>query len=52
MQDMIRSTARHFLDEYRSQLRTFEEYEVVPGVLVTRTGGLAPARRNGTPSPE
>jgi glyoxylase-like metal-dependent hydrolase (beta-lactamase superfamily II) len=43
MQDMIRSTARHFLDEYRSQLRTFEaEYEVAPGVLVTRTGGHTP----------
>jgi glyoxylase-like metal-dependent hydrolase (beta-lactamase superfamily II) len=43
MQDMIRSTARHFLDEYRSQLRTFEaEREVAPGVLVTRTGGHTP----------
>jgi glyoxylase-like metal-dependent hydrolase (beta-lactamase superfamily II) len=43
MQDMIRSTAKHFLDEYRSQLRTFEaEYEVAPGVLVTRTGGHTP----------
>ena len=43
MQDMIRSTARHFLDEYRSRLRTFEaEYEVAPGVLVTRTGGHTP----------
>jgi glyoxylase-like metal-dependent hydrolase (beta-lactamase superfamily II) len=43
MQDMIRSTARHFLDEYRSQLRTFEaEHEVAPGVLVTRTGGHTP----------
>jgi glyoxylase-like metal-dependent hydrolase (beta-lactamase superfamily II) len=43
MQNMIRSTARHFLDAYRSQLRTFEtEYEVAPGVLVTRTGGHTP----------
>ena len=43
MQDLIWSTARHFLDEYGSQLRTFEaEYEVAPGVLVTRTGGHTP----------
>jgi glyoxylase-like metal-dependent hydrolase (beta-lactamase superfamily II) len=43
MQDMIRSTARRFLDEYRSQLRTFEaEHEVAPGMLVTRTGGHTP----------
>jgi len=43
MQDMIRSTARHFLDEYRSRLRTFEaDHEVAPGVLVTRTGGHTP----------
>ena len=31
------------LDEYRSQLRTFEEeHEVAPGVVVTRTGGHTP----------
>jgi glyoxylase-like metal-dependent hydrolase (beta-lactamase superfamily II) len=43
MQEMIRSTATNFLDEYRTQLRTFEaEYEVAPGVLVTRTGGHTP----------
>jgi glyoxylase-like metal-dependent hydrolase (beta-lactamase superfamily II) len=43
MPDMIRSSARHFLDEYRSLLRPFEaEYEVAPGVLVTRTGGHTP----------
>lgn len=43
MQDMIRSTARHFLDAYRGRLRTFEaEHEVAPGVLVTRTGGHTP----------
>jgi glyoxylase-like metal-dependent hydrolase (beta-lactamase superfamily II) len=43
MQDLIWSTARHFLDEYGSQLRTFEaEYEVAPGVLVPRTGGHTP----------
>jgi glyoxylase-like metal-dependent hydrolase (beta-lactamase superfamily II) len=39
----IRSSARRFLDEYRSQLRTFEdEYEVAPGVVVQRTGGHTP----------
>src|ERR671911_99312 len=38
--DALRRTARRFLNEYRSQLRPFEaEYEVTPGVLVTRTGG-------------
>lgn len=43
MQDLIRSNARHFLEKYRSRLRTFEkEYEVAPGVLVTRTGGHTP----------
>jgi glyoxylase-like metal-dependent hydrolase (beta-lactamase superfamily II) len=43
MQDMMRATARHFLDEYRGRLRTFEaEREVAPGVLVTRTGGHTP----------
>jgi len=32
-----------FLDEYRSQMRTFEtEYEVAPGVVVRRTGGHTP----------
>jgi glyoxylase-like metal-dependent hydrolase (beta-lactamase superfamily II) len=41
--DALRRTARRFLDEYSSQLRTFEkEYEVVPGVLVRRTGGHTP----------
>jgi glyoxylase-like metal-dependent hydrolase (beta-lactamase superfamily II) len=31
------------LDEYRGQLRRFEtEYEVAPGVLVSRTGGHTP----------
>ena len=38
-----RSTAKRFLDAYRSQLRPFEtEYEVAPGVVVTRTGGHTP----------
>jgi glyoxylase-like metal-dependent hydrolase (beta-lactamase superfamily II) len=41
--DMLRSVARRFLDEYRSQLRPFEkEYEVAPGVVVCRTGGHTP----------
>jgi glyoxylase-like metal-dependent hydrolase (beta-lactamase superfamily II) len=41
--DALRSAASRFLDEYRSRLRPFEtEYEVAPGVLVTRTGGHTP----------
>ncbi|KWX20874.1 MULTISPECIES: MBL fold metallo-hydrolase [Mycolicibacterium] len=41
--DVLRSTASRFLDEYRGNLRTFEsEYEVAPGVLVSRTGGHTP----------
>ena len=41
--DVLRRTARQFLDVYRSQLRTFEnEYEVAPGVLLRRTGGHTP----------
>ncbi|MBE1547350.1 glyoxylase-like metal-dependent hydrolase (beta-lactamase superfamily II) [Mycobacterium sp. OAS707] len=41
--DVLRRTATQFLDEYRSHLRPFEtEYEVAPGVLITRTGGHTP----------
>lgn len=41
--DALRRTARRFLNEYRSRLRPFEkDYEVAPGVLVTRTGGHTP----------
>jgi glyoxylase-like metal-dependent hydrolase (beta-lactamase superfamily II) len=41
--DALRRTAKRFLDEYDSQLRTFDtEYEVAPGVLVRRTGGHTP----------
>jgi glyoxylase-like metal-dependent hydrolase (beta-lactamase superfamily II) len=41
--DALRTTAKRFLNEYRSQLRTFEEkYEVTPGVVVCRTGGHTP----------
>jgi glyoxylase-like metal-dependent hydrolase (beta-lactamase superfamily II) len=40
---VLRSVASRFLDEYRGQLRPFEtEYEVAPGVLVSRTGGHTP----------
>jgi glyoxylase-like metal-dependent hydrolase (beta-lactamase superfamily II) len=39
----LRQTAKRFLKEYRSKLRTFEEqHEVAPGVVVTRTGGHTP----------
>jgi glyoxylase-like metal-dependent hydrolase (beta-lactamase superfamily II) len=41
--DALRRTAKRFVAEYRSQLRMFEEqYEVAPGVVVTRTGGHTP----------
>jgi glyoxylase-like metal-dependent hydrolase (beta-lactamase superfamily II) len=41
--DALRSIATHFLNEYRSVLKTFEkEYEVAPGVVVSRTGGHTP----------
>jgi glyoxylase-like metal-dependent hydrolase (beta-lactamase superfamily II) len=41
--DALRSIASRFLAEYRSRLRPFEtEYEVAPGVLVSRTGGHTP----------
>jgi len=41
--DALRRTAKQFLKEYDGQMRTFaNEYEVAPGVLVTRTGGHTP----------
>ena len=41
--DALRQTAKRFVKEYGSQLRTFEEeHEVAPGVVVTRTGGHTP----------
>lgn len=41
--DVLRATAQRFLQEYRGQLRTFEEqHEVAPGVTVRRTGGHTP----------
>jgi glyoxylase-like metal-dependent hydrolase (beta-lactamase superfamily II) len=41
--EVLRATAKRFLDEYHSQLRPFqEEHEVAPGVKVCRTGGHTP----------
>jgi glyoxylase-like metal-dependent hydrolase (beta-lactamase superfamily II) len=41
--DVLRRTASKFLVEYDSMLRPFDtEYEVAPGVLVSRTGGHTP----------
>jgi glyoxylase-like metal-dependent hydrolase (beta-lactamase superfamily II) len=41
--DALRKTAKQFVAEYGSKLQTFEEeYEVAPGVVVTRTGGHTP----------
>jgi glyoxylase-like metal-dependent hydrolase (beta-lactamase superfamily II) len=41
--DALRRTGKRFLKEYDNRLRPFEaEYEVTPGVLVTRTGGHTP----------
>lgn len=41
--DAIRAAAKRFLNEYQNQLRPFDaEHEVVPGVLVRRTGGHTP----------
>ncbi|MBN9662690.1 MAG: MBL fold metallo-hydrolase [Acidobacteria bacterium] len=41
--DALRRTATQFLKEYDRQLRPFDkEYEVAPGVLVSRTGGHTP----------
>ncbi|MDX0516923.1 MBL fold metallo-hydrolase [Sinorhizobium medicae] len=41
--DALRAAAKRFAEEYRGNLRLFdEEYEVAPGVVVTRTGGHTP----------
>ena len=41
--DALRSAAKRFANEYRSQLRLFDdEHEVAPGVVVRRTGGHTP----------
>ncbi|MES5483479.1 MBL fold metallo-hydrolase [Bradyrhizobium sp. INPA03-11B] len=41
--DALRTTAKRFANEYRDNLRTFDEqHEVAPGVVVRRTGGHTP----------
>ena len=41
--DVLRRVAAQFLTEYHGRLRPFEtEYEVAPGVLISRTGGHTP----------
>lgn len=41
--DALRAAAKQFRKEYESHLRLFDdEYEVAPGVVVTRTGGHTP----------
>jgi glyoxylase-like metal-dependent hydrolase (beta-lactamase superfamily II) len=41
--DALRRAAKQFVNDYRSQLRPFEEeYEVAPGVIARRTGGHTP----------
>ncbi|WP_078323848.1 MBL fold metallo-hydrolase [Mycobacteroides salmoniphilum] len=41
--DVLCRVATQFLDQYHGQLQTFEtEYEVAPGVLISRTGGHTP----------
>ncbi|GLQ90826.1 MBL fold metallo-hydrolase [Dyella flagellata] len=43
IQDIIRSSARKFLDAYKAELRPFDkQHEVAPGVVVTLTGGHTP----------
>ena len=43
MIEVARRAARRFMEEYRSQLRPFEEaHELAPGVVVRRTGGHTP----------
>jgi glyoxylase-like metal-dependent hydrolase (beta-lactamase superfamily II) len=41
--DALRAAAKQFKKEYESHLRLFDdEYEVAPGVVVSRTGGHTP----------
>jgi glyoxylase-like metal-dependent hydrolase (beta-lactamase superfamily II) len=41
--EALRSAATRFLDEYRDHLQTFEtNYDVAPGVQISRTGGHTP----------
>lgn len=43
MSEVLAATAKRFADEYRDQMRLFEDkYEVAPGVVVRRTGGHTP----------
>lgn len=39
----LRQIASRFINEYRGRIKTFEnEYELTPGVLISRTGGHTP----------
>lgn len=41
--DALKAAAKRFAEDYRENLRTFEdEHEVAPGVIVQRTGGHTP----------
>lgn len=41
--DVLRSTARQFMEMYRDRVQTFDErHEVAPGVVARRTGGHTP----------
>ncbi|WP_448089956.1 MBL fold metallo-hydrolase [Pseudomonas azerbaijanoccidentalis] len=41
--DVLRATAKQFINDYRSNVRTFkDEYEVAPGVVAKVTGGHTP----------
>ena len=40
---VLRATAQQFLEAYRDRIQTFEQdFEVAPGVMVSRTGGHTP----------
>lgn len=41
--DVLRKTARRFIDEYQNRFNLFEEEaEIAPGIVLTRTGGHTP----------
>jgi glyoxylase-like metal-dependent hydrolase (beta-lactamase superfamily II) len=41
--DALRAAAKRFVEEYGSQIRTFDEqHEIAPGVVARRTGGHTP----------
>jgi len=41
--DVLRSTARQFMEQYRAYLQVFDDrHEVAPGVVARRTGGHTP----------